>query len=100
MNYDTPLSSTINESPDFNSTENANSVENQVSSQNTEHNLQNNDINEQGLKYIGTKKPNIKQYVKHKVANSNDIVDAKIISRAGKASGKNKSWYKIKKLDK
>ena len=35
MNYDNPLSSNVNESPNFNLTENANSVENQVSSQNT-----------------------------------------------------------------
>ena len=55
MNYDNPLSSNGNESPDLNPTENANSVVNQISNQNTEHNLQNNDINE---------KTNIKQYVK------------------------------------
>ena len=29
-------------------------------------------------------KSNIKQYVKYKVADSNDIVDAQIISRPGK----------------
>ena len=45
---------------------NANSVENQVSNQNTEHNLQNNDINEQAFKYASTEKPNIKQYGKYK----------------------------------
>ena len=41
--------------------------------------------------YTGTEKPNIKQYVKYKVDDSNDIVDAQIIKRAGKASGKNKN---------
>ena len=100
MNYDNPLSSNINESPNFNPTENANSVENQVSSQNAEHNLQNNDIKEQALKYNSTQQPNIKYYVKYKVADSNDIVDAQIIGSAGKASGKNKNWYNTKNLAK
>ena len=98
MNYDNSLSSNFNESPNFNPTENANFVENLASSQNTEHNLENNHINEQALKYSSTETPNIKQYVKYKVAGSNDIVDVKIISRAGKASGKNKNWCNIKNL--
>ena len=55
MNYDNPVSSNVNESPNLNPTENANSVVNQVSNQNPEHNLQNNDIIE---------RTNIKQYVK------------------------------------
>ena len=61
MNYDISLSSNVNKSLNFNLTENANPVENQLSSQNIEHNLQNNDINEQALKYTSTEKPNIKQ---------------------------------------
>ena len=100
MNYDNPLSSNINDSPNFNPTENNNSVEIQVSSQNSEHNLLNNDINEQAFKNTSTEKPNIKQYLKYKVADSNDIVDAQIISRADKASGKNKNWYNVKNLTK
>ena len=63
MNYHNSLSSNVNECPNFNLTVNANSVENLVSSQNTEHNLQNNGINEQAFKYISTEKPNNKQYV-------------------------------------
>ena len=35
-------------------------MENQVLRQNTEHNFQNNDINEQHLKYTSTEKPKIK----------------------------------------
>ena len=50
MNYDNPLSSNGNESPNLNPTENANSVVNQISNQNTEHNLQNNDIKYQYVK--------------------------------------------------
>ena len=46
MNYDSHLSSNVNENTNFNPTEKVNFVENQVSSQNTELNLQNNDINE------------------------------------------------------
>ena len=88
MNYDNPLSSNANESPNFNPKENANSVENQVSSQNTEHILQNNDTNEQALKHTSAEKPNFKQYVKYKITDSNDIINAQIISRPGKASGK------------
>ena len=65
-----------------------NSVENQVSSQNTGHNLQNSDINEQALKYTSKEKPNIKQCVKYKETDSNDIVDVHI-STGGKASTKN-----------
>ena len=65
-----------------------NSVENQVSSQNTGHNLQNSDINEQALKHTSKEKPNIKQYVKYKETDSNDIVDVHI-STGGKASRKN-----------
>ena len=91
MNHHSPLSSNVNESPNFNLTENAKTVENQVSSQNTEHNLQNNDINEQAFKYTSTEKPNIKQYIKYKVNDSNDIIDAQIISRARKASRKIKT---------
>ena len=96
MNYDNPLSSNVNESPNFNPAENDHSMQSQVTSQNTEHNLQNNAINDQALKYTSTEKPNVQQYVKHvKYANSDDIGDAQLISRAGKASGKNKNWYNI-----
>ena len=88
MNYDGHSPYNVHESTNFNPTENANSVENQVSSQNTGHNLQNSDINEQALKYTSKEKPNIKQYVKYKETDSNDIVDV-YISTGGKASGKN-----------
>ena len=40
--------------------DNSNSVENQVSSQNTKNSFQNNDMNEQPLKYTSAEKPNIK----------------------------------------
>ena len=73
-------------------------MESQVTSQNTEHNLQNNATNNQALKYTSTEKPNIQQYVKYvKCAKPDDIGDAHI-SRAGKASGKNRNWYNIKNL--
>ena len=88
MNYVGHSPYNVHESTNFNPTENANSVENQVSSQNTGHNLQNSDINEQSLKYTSKEKPNIKQYVKYKETDSNDIVDV-YISTGGKASGKN-----------
>ena len=87
MNYDSHLSSNVNENTNFNPTDNVNSVENHVSSQNREHNFQNNDITEQALKYTSREKPNIKQYVKYKDADSNDIVDAQM-STGGKASRK------------
>ena len=48
------------------------------------------------MKYTITEKPNIKQHLKYKVDDPNDIVDAQIIDRAGKTSGKNKNWYNIK----
>ena len=54
MNYGDLLSPNINESPNFNPTENNNSVKVQVSSQNTEHNLLNNNTNEQDFKYTST----------------------------------------------
>ena len=74
-------------------------MESQVTSQNTEHNLQNNATNNQALKYTSTEKPNIQQYVKYvKYAKPDDIGDAHIISRAGKASAKNRNWYNIKNL--
>ena len=62
--------------------------------------MQNNGIKEQALKYNSTQKPNIKHYVKYKVADSYDIPDAQIIGSAGKASGKNKNWYNTKNLAK
>ena len=99
MIYDNPLSGNVNESPNFNLTENANSVENQVSIK-----IQSiisktiawisKPLN--ALKYTITEKPNIKQYSKYKVDDPNDIVDAQIISRSGKPSGKIKNWYNIK----
>ena len=58
MHCDNPLSSNVNESPNFNLTENANSVENQVSIQNAKHNFPNNDLNEQAFKYTSTEKSN------------------------------------------
>ena len=42
----------------------------------------------------------VKQYVKYKVDDSNDIVDAQTINRVGKASGKNKNSCIKKKLNK
>ena len=87
MNYDSHLSSNVNENTNFNPTDNVNSVEKQVSSQNREHNFQNNDINELALKYTSTEKPNIKQYVKYEEVDSNDIVHAQM-STGGKASRK------------
>ena len=54
MNYGDLVSSNNNGSPNFNPTENKNSVEVQVSSQNTEHNLLNNNTNEQDFKYTST----------------------------------------------
>ena len=94
-NYDNPLSSKVNESPNFNPAKNATSVESQISRRNAGHNLQNNDTNEQALKHNNTEKPNIRPYVVYKVADSNDIVYAQII-RADKVSGKNKNWYSRK----
>ena len=74
-------------------------MESQVTSQNKEHNLQNNATNNQALKYTSTKKPNIQQCVKYvKYAKPDDFGDAHIISRAGKALGKNRNWYNIKNL--
>ena len=87
MNYDSHLSSNVNENTNFSPTDNVNSVENHISSQNREHNFQNNDITEQALKYTSREKPNIKQYVKYKDADPNDIVDAQM-STGGKASRK------------
>ena len=78
MNYDGHSPYNVHESTNFNPTENANFVENQVSSKNTGHNFKNSDTNEQALKYTSKEKPNIKQYVKYKETDSNDIVDFQV----------------------
>ena len=41
-------------------------------------------------------KPKIKQHIKYKLIDSNDMSESQIINRAGKSGGKYSNWYNVK----
>ena len=66
--------------------QNAESIQSELPNQDAENNFHIKEVNEVALKFTNAEKPNMKQYVKSKIFDSNDTTDAQIKGKADKAT--------------
>ena len=66
--------------------QNTESIQSELPNQDAENNFHIKEVNEVALIFTNAEKPNMKQYVKSKIFDSNDTTDTQIKGKADKAT--------------